>query len=72
MSLSANYAFAVVVTALDGRSDSQKVLVSPAYNGSVQVSITTSYVTFNPGAKLIVSAAAIVVSSNYKLLSAFL
>ena len=53
--MSVTYAFAVVVTAPDGRTDSQTVLASPAYNGSVQVSISTTSVRFNPAAKLIVN-----------------
>lgn len=54
MSLSTKYAFTVAVSAPDGRSDSQRVLVSPAFNGSVLLSISTRFVKFNPAGKLIV------------------
>jgi REJ domain len=55
MSLSTKYAFTVIVTAPDGRSDSKRVVVSPAFNGSVLLSISTRFVKFNPGGKLIVT-----------------
>lgn len=55
MSLSTRYEFTVLVTAPDGRSDSQRVLVSPAFNGSVLLSINSRFVKFNPGTKLIVA-----------------
>jgi hypothetical protein len=57
MSPNVTYAFTVLVTAPDGRSDSQKVLVSPSYSHSqsVQLSITSTFVNFNPEAKLTVT-----------------
>ena len=55
MTLRRSYAFVVVVTSLDGRSDSKKVVVNPAYTGSVQLYINTTLSRFNPGSKLIVS-----------------
>ena len=55
MSLSTKYAFTVAVSAPDGRSDSKRVLVSPAFNGSVLLSISTRFVKFNPAGKLIVT-----------------
>ena len=55
MSPNVTYAFTVAVTAPDGRSDSRKVLVSPSYGKSVQLSITSTFVTFNPEAKLLIT-----------------
>jgi hypothetical protein len=54
MTLQIAYAFVVVVSSLDGRSDSKRVLVTPLYTGSVQVYVNTTFTQFNPGSKLVV------------------
>jgi REJ domain len=54
MTLQIAYAFVVVVSSLDGRSDSKRVLVKPEYTGSVQVYVNTTFTQFNPGSKLVV------------------
>ena len=54
MSLLTAYAFVVVVSSLDGRSDTKTVLVKPEYTGSVQVYVNTTFTQFNPGSKLVV------------------
>jgi REJ domain len=54
MTLQIAYAFVVVVSSLDGRSDSKRVLVTPVYTGSVQVYVNTTFTRFNLGSKLIV------------------
>ena len=54
MTLLTAYAFVVVVSSLDGRSDTKTVLVKPEYTGSVQVYVNTTFTQFNPGSKLVV------------------
>lgn len=55
LSPNVTYAFSVLVTAPDGRSDTRKVLVSPSYGQSVQLSITSTFEKFNPEAKLTIT-----------------
>ena len=55
MSLSKVYAFTVLVLSNDNRSDSQTIFVSPSI-GSTQVSITSSFLRFNPSAKLVLES----------------
>ena len=49
-----SYAFLVVVTSLDGRSDTRTVLVTAASAGTVVPTIVSSFTTFNPKSKLVV------------------
>jgi REJ domain len=54
MTLQVAYAFVVVATSLDGRSDSKRVLVKAVSAGSVQLYVNSTVTRFNPKAKLIV------------------
>ena len=54
MTLLTAYAFVVVVSSRDGRSDTKTVLVKAVYTGSVQVYVNTTVTRFNLGSKLIV------------------
>jgi REJ domain len=54
MTVQVKYAFAVVVTSLDGRFDTKTVLVKAMGAGSVQLYVNSTYTRFNPKAKLIV------------------
>jgi hypothetical protein len=53
MTLQTTYAFVVVVSSLDGRSDSKTVLITAVYTGGVKLFLNTSLTRFNPGSKLI-------------------
>ena len=50
------YVFVVYVSAKDGRSSSQTVVVTPVDKGSAQLQILSSFVQFNPGSKLVVDS----------------
>ena len=50
-----SYAFLVIVTSLDGRSDSKTVLVTAASAGTPVPTIATTFTTFNPKSKLVVN-----------------
>ena len=50
------YAFVVVVSAKDGRSSSQTVVVTPVVEGTAQISILSTFVQFNPGSKLVLES----------------
>ena len=52
MSIGVTYAYTVVVTSTDLRTDSQTVTVTPTTTGSAQVSITSTFTSFNPSKKL--------------------
>jgi hypothetical protein len=54
MTLRTTYAFVVVVSSLDGRSDSKTILITAVYTGGVRLFLNTSITRFNPGSKLIV------------------
>lgn len=74
MSPNMTYAFTVAVTAPDGRSDSRKVFVTPSYGQSVQLSITSTFVKFNPEAKLTITGnlrALSAVTSYWSVYSSF-
>lgn len=49
MILNNTYGFLVTTSAADGRSDIQSVRVSPVFKGSAVISITSSFLKFNPG-----------------------
>ena len=49
------YAFTVVVQSKDNRSDSRTTFVSPTL-GTAQLSITSSFIRFNPSAKLVLQS----------------
>lgn len=72
MSLQTTYAFVVVVSALDGRSDTKRVLITAVDTGGVKLYVNTSLIRFNPGSKLIVSGrlfASNAVTSMWSVLS---
>jgi REJ domain len=50
------YNFVVLVSAKDGRSSSQTVVVTPVDKGSAQLQILSTFVQFNPGSKLVVDS----------------
>jgi REJ domain len=50
------YAFVVLVSAKDGRSSSQTVIVTPVGEGSAQLNLLSSFVQFNPGSKLVIES----------------
>ena len=50
------YVLVVFVSAKDGRSSSQTVVVTPVDKGSAQLQISSSFVQFNPGSKLVVDS----------------
>ena len=56
MSSTSSYAFSVVATSRDGRSDTKTVVVTPTSTGNVGLSITTSFTRFNPTSKLVVNS----------------
>ena len=51
-----SYAFLVVVTSLDGRSDTKTVLVKATSVGTAMPVISTSFSVFNPKSKLVVNS----------------
>ena len=55
MLLNKIYAFTVVVTSKDQRSDSRTVIINPFY-GTAQLSITSSISRFNPSVKLVLDS----------------
>ena len=72
MTLQTTYAFTVVVSSLDGRSDTKTVLITPVYTGGVELSVNASFTRFNPGSKLVVSGrlyAPFAVTSEWSVLS---
>jgi REJ domain len=50
------YNFFVFVSAKDGRSSSQTVVVTPVESGSAQLQILSTFSQFNPGSKLVVDS----------------
>lgn len=58
----------VTVSTRDGRSSSQSVLVTGVFSGSAQLSITSTFVRFNPGAKLVLNS---YLSATYEVTSSW-
>ena len=74
MSLGVTYAFTVFVAALDGRHASQTVSVSATFSGSAQLSITSSFIRFNPSLKLVLNStlsATYAVTSTWSVSTAY-
>ena len=68
MTLQTSYAFVVVVSSLDGRSDSKRVVVSPVNAGGVLLYVNTTFTRFNPSSKLILRG---LISASFPVTSAW-
>jgi REJ domain len=55
MKLQNTYAFVVIVSSVDGRSDSKTILITAEYTGDIKLIVKASLTRFNPASKLIIS-----------------